>query len=56
MKAAGSKGHVGAQYYLVATLQELNVEQADIDTVIGAVAPLKDDIVLTLFQRWLKAA
>lgn len=42
--------------HLVATLQELNVEQADIDTVIGAVAPLKDDIVLTLFQRWLRAA
>lgn len=41
--------------HLVATLRELGVGQADIDTVVGVVAPLKDDIVLNHFRRWLRA-
>lgn len=42
--------------HLVATLRELGVGQADIDTVVGVVAPLKDDIVQSLFKRWLRAS
>ena len=51
----------GAQFdavagHLVGALRELEVGQADIDTIVAVVSPLKDEIVQTLFQRWLRAA
>ena len=41
--------------HLVATLKHFKVSQADIDTVVAAVAPLKADIVVDHFRRWLRA-
>ena len=40
--------------HLVETLRGHDVGQEDIDTVIGAIAPLKTDIVMDHFTRWLK--
>ena len=40
--------------HLVETLRGHEVGQEDIDTVIGAIAPLKTDIVMDHFTRWLK--
>ncbi len=42
--------------HLVATLHSLNVAQGDIDTIVGAIAPLKPEIVLDPFRRWLIAS
>jgi hemoglobin len=41
--------------HLVATLRHFKVGQADIDTVLGVVAPLKALIVTDHFRRWLRA-
>ncbi len=40
--------------HLQATLEELGVEAEDIQTVLGALAPLKRDIVQDHFSRWLR--
>lgn len=42
--------------HLVGTLRHFGVEQGDIDTVVGAVAPLRADIVVDHFRRWLRAS
>jgi hemoglobin len=40
--------------HLVAALQQCGVGAADIDTIIAAVAPLRRDIVMNHFTRWLR--
>lgn len=40
--------------HLVAALEQCGVGAADIDTVMGAVAPLRRDIVMNHFTRWLR--
>ncbi len=41
--------------HLVGTLKHFRVGQSDIDTVLGAIAPLKSQIVVDHFRRWLRA-
>jgi len=40
--------------HLVASMNELGVETADVEQVVAIVAPLKSEIVMTLFERWLR--
>jgi len=40
--------------HLKATLESLDVDARDIGTIMGKVAPLKRDIVMDHFKRWLR--
>lgn len=44
----------GVAGHLKATLESLNVAPGDVATVMGKVAPLKCDIVMDHFKRWLR--
>ena len=40
--------------HLSATLESLHVDAQDIATILGEIAPLRRDIVMTHFKRWLR--